>query len=60
MYDTEELMAIAMYNDWKSRERIIRDSWEDTSPSMRAIFIRKAAAAMEVLVELGAINEDYA
>lgn len=42
----QELMAKAMYNDWKSRERSLKDEWENVLPGMREVFMRKAEAAL--------------
>lgn len=45
----QELMAWAMYDDWKSRDRSVTDEWADVLPGMREVFMRKALAALEGL-----------
>lgn len=47
--DKIEVMAKAMYEDWKSRERVIRDEWPNVSPGMRKVFVRYAEAAHKAL-----------
>lgn len=53
--DIQELMAKAMYDDWKSRDRVLRDEWTDVLPSMREVFMRKAKAALGALESEGRI-----
>ena len=55
----QELMAKGMYDDWKSRERVVKPEWDDAGAPMQRVFLRKAEAALKAVEDiLSLIAED--